>query len=99
MSAQLKTLMAKATPLRSGDELAGIAAGSQAERVAAQMRLADVPLKRFLNEPLIPPEQDEITRLILEAHDATAFEPVKDLTVEEIPLEDVVRRIFKEGNI
>ena len=79
--ADLKALMAKATPLRSGDELAGIAADSQAERVAAQMCLADVPLRTFLEEPLIPYEEDEVTRLILDTHAAAAFAPVKDLTV------------------
>jgi ethanolamine ammonia-lyase large subunit len=81
MFPDLKTLLAKATPLRSGDQLAGIAAESQAERVAAQMCLADVPLDTFLKEPLIPYEQDEITRLILDTHDAVAFQPVKNLTV------------------
>jgi ethanolamine ammonia-lyase large subunit len=79
----LKALMAKATPRRSGDQLAGIAAESNAERVAAQMCLADLPLRRFLSEPLIPYEQDEVTRLILDEHDASAFEPVKQLTVGE----------------
>ena len=77
----LKTLLAKATPLRSGDQLAGIAATSQEERVAAQMCLADVPLQEFLNEPVIPYETDEVTRLILDEHDEAAFEPVKSLTV------------------
>src|ERR1043166_1251541 len=79
--ADWKALMAKATPLRSGDELAGIAADSQAERVAAQMCLADVPLRTFLEEPLIPYEEDEVTRLILDTHAAAAFASVKDLTV------------------
>ena len=81
--ADLKTLLAKASPLRSGDELAGIAAASAEERVRAQMELADVPLKQFLNEPLIPYEDDEVTRLILDSHDATAFAPVSSLTVGE----------------
>jgi ethanolamine ammonia-lyase large subunit len=79
----LKSLLAKATPARSGDELAGIAASSAKERVAAQMALADVPLQRFLNEPLIPYEADEVTRLILDEHDAQAFAPVRSLTVGE----------------
>ena len=79
----LKTLLAKATPLRSGDQLAGIAAESAAERVAAQWLLADVPLSRFLEEPLIPYETDEITRLILDRHDRAAFAPVQGLTVGE----------------
>src|SRR4051794_16933892 len=77
----LRDLMAKATPLRSGDQLAGIAAESAAQRVAAQTLLADVPLGRFLEEPLIPYEMDEVTRLIVDTHDKAAFEPVKDLTV------------------
>jgi ethanolamine ammonia-lyase large subunit len=77
----LKTLMAKATPLRSGDCLAGIAAENATERVAAQRCLAEVPLKQFLHEALIPYEQDEVTRLILDTHDAAAFTPVAHLTV------------------
>jgi ethanolamine ammonia-lyase large subunit len=79
----LKTLLAKATPRRSGDELAGIAASSAEERVTAQMELADVPLKRFLAEPLIPYETDEVTRLICDSHDAAAFAPISHLTVGE----------------
>src|SRR5947209_12384302 len=79
--ADLREVMAKATPLRSGDCLAGVAAADARERAAAQAVLADVPLTRFLQEPLIPYEQDEVTRLILDRHDAIAFEPVKDLTV------------------
>jgi ethanolamine ammonia-lyase large subunit len=81
--ADLKELMAKATPLRSGDVLAGVAAQSAEENVAAKMALADVPLKRFLNEALIPYEQDDVTRLIIDRHDATAFEPVSHMTVGE----------------
>ncbi|WP_334135721.1 ethanolamine ammonia-lyase subunit EutB [Acinetobacter schindleri] len=77
----LKMLMAKATPERSGDQLAGIAAHDATERVAAQMCLAEVPLKQFLNEALIPYEQDEITRLILDEHDAAAFYPISHFTV------------------
>ena len=77
----LKTLMAKATPERSGDQLAGIAAHDATERVAAQMCLAEVPLKQFLHEALIPYEQDEITRLILDEHDADAFYPISHFTV------------------
>ncbi|MGD1091915.1 MAG: ethanolamine ammonia-lyase subunit EutB [Bryobacteraceae bacterium] len=79
----LKTLLAKATPARSGDELAGIAAESAEERVAAQMELADVPLQRFHAEPLIPYEDDEVTRLIMDSHDPVAFAPVAHLTVGE----------------
>lgn len=77
----LRQLMAKASPARSGDCLAGIAAGSDAERVAAQMALAEVPLKRFLDEALIPYEADEVTRLIIDGHDRAAFAPVSHLTV------------------
>ncbi|OWG35812.1 nucleoid-associated protein YejK [Stutzerimonas stutzeri] len=77
----LRELMAKATPARSGDYLAGVAAGSDAERAAAQMTLANVPLKTFLQEALIPYESDEVTRLIIDTHDAQAFAPVSHLTV------------------
>ena len=77
----LKTLMAKATPLRSGDELAGIAAQDATERVAAQMTLADVPLKNFLNEALIDYETDEVTRLIIDEHRADLFSPISHFTV------------------
>lgn len=69
----LGDLMAKATPPRSGDRLAGLAANSALENVAAKHCLADVPLKRFLEEPLIPYESDEVTRLIFDNHDAVAF--------------------------
>ena len=77
----LKTLMAKATPLRSGDCLAGVAARDEQERVAAQLALADVPLKTFLSEVLIPYETDEVTRLIIDGHDAAAFASIAHLTV------------------
>ncbi|WP_353115521.1 ethanolamine ammonia-lyase subunit EutB [Nitratidesulfovibrio sp.] len=77
----LRELLAKASPLRSGDVLAGVAAASDEERVRAQMLLADVPLKRFLDEAVIPYEDDEITRLILDSHDAAAFAPVGSYTV------------------
>jgi ethanolamine ammonia-lyase large subunit len=79
----LKALMAKATPPRSGDALAGLAAGSAEENVAAKLCLADVPLKAFLDQPLIPYEDDEVTRLILDTHDSTAFAPIAHLTVGE----------------
>lgn len=79
--ADLKTLMAKATPKRSGDELAGVATNSAEERVAAQMALAEVPLKIFLNEALVPYEKDEVTRLIIDTHDLSAFSPISHLTV------------------
>lgn len=81
--ADLRELMAKATPIRSGDMLAGIAAGSAAESVAARMCLADVPLKTFLNEALVPYESDEVTRLIIDSHDGQAFAPIAHLTVGE----------------
>jgi ethanolamine ammonia-lyase large subunit len=77
----LKALLAKASPQRSGDCLAGIAAACAAERVAAQMALADLPLPAFLNEAIVPYEQDEVTRLIVDRHDAQAFAPVRHLTV------------------
>jgi ethanolamine ammonia-lyase large subunit len=77
----LAELMAKATPKRSGDLLAGVSALSSQERVVAQMRLAEVPLKTFLNEMLIPYEDDEITRLIIDEHDAEAFKLISHLTV------------------
>ncbi|MEW6561444.1 MAG: ethanolamine ammonia-lyase subunit EutB [Pseudomonadota bacterium] len=77
----LKTLLARAAPLRSGDELAGVAARSAEERMAARLALAEVPLARFLSEALIPYEDDEITRLIVDSHDAAAFAPVAHLTV------------------
>lgn len=77
----LKTLLARASPLRSGDQLAGIAAASAHERVAACLVLADLPLGQVLAEPVIPPEIDEVTRLILDAHDPSAFAPLSPLTV------------------
>jgi ethanolamine ammonia-lyase large subunit len=77
----LKTLLAKATPLRSGDELAGIAAQSGEERVAAQYALADLPLATFLSEAVVPYETDEVTRLIVDSHDRAAFAAVSHLTV------------------
>jgi ethanolamine ammonia-lyase large subunit len=77
----LKDLMAKATPPRSGDYLAGLAAASAEERVAAQMRLAELPLTTFLNHLLVPYEHDEISRLIIDEHDAAAFAAIKHLTV------------------
>jgi ethanolamine ammonia-lyase large subunit len=77
----LRTLLAKATPLRTGDVLAGIAASSAEERVAAQMALAAVPLKAFLSETVIPYEADEVTRTIIDHHDPGAFAAVSQLTV------------------
>jgi ethanolamine ammonia-lyase large subunit len=81
--ADLKTLLAKATPARSGDELAGIAAHSPEERVAAQMALADLPLTTFLSDTVVPYEEDEVTRLIIDEHDADAFAPVASMCVGE----------------
>ena len=77
----LAQLMAKATPGRSGDRLAGVIALTAEERVAAQMALSDVPLKTFLEDLLIPYEDDEITRLIIDEHDPQAFAPISHLTV------------------
>ncbi|WP_313336134.1 ethanolamine ammonia-lyase subunit EutB, partial [Comamonas sp.] len=79
--ASLRELMAKATPARSGDNLAGVAARHDTERVAAQMALADLPLAQFLQEALVPYESDEVTRLIIDSHDRAAFAPVAHLTV------------------
>jgi ethanolamine ammonia-lyase large subunit len=81
---RLAELLAKASPARSGDQLAGLAAASAEERVRAQMKLADLPLKAFLAEPVIPYEEDEVTRLICDSHDAAAFAPVAHLTVGEL---------------
>ncbi len=79
--ADLRHVMAAASPRRSGDELAGLAATSDAQRVAARRVLADLPLTVFLNEALVPYETDEVTRLILDGHDAAAFAAVAHLTV------------------
>ena len=79
----LRTLLARASPPRSGDDLAGIAASCAAERVAAQMALADLPLAEFLTEAVIPYEQDEVTRLIVDSHDGRGFAPLASLTVGE----------------
>ena len=81
--ADLRTLMAKASPTRSGDELAGIAAAGAADRAIAQMTLAEVPLHAFVQEPLVPYETDEVTRLILDNLSSAAFESVAGLTVGE----------------
>jgi ethanolamine ammonia-lyase large subunit len=80
----LRILLAKASPFRSGDALAGLAAERYEERVAAQLALADVPLKRFLEEPVIPYETDEVTRLIIDSHDNVSFRPISSLTVGEL---------------
>ena len=80
----LRTLLARATPLRSGDVLAGLAARSAEERVAAQFALADLPLAHFLDEQVVPYETDEVTRLIVDTHDAQAFQPLRSPTVGEL---------------
>lgn len=77
----LRILMARASPFRSGDALAGLAARSNEERMAAQMALAEVPLRTFLDEALIPYESDEVTRLIMDRHDPVVFAPISHLTV------------------
>src|SRR3954451_14253789 len=77
----LRDLLAKATPPRSGDRLARIAADSAEQMIAARIALADVPLNQFLHETVIPYEDDEITRLIIDSHEASAFAAVSSLTV------------------
>ena len=77
----LRDLLAKATPPRSGDRLAGLAADSAAQMIAARIALADVPLKQFLQEAVVPYEDDEVTRLIVDSHDAAAFAAISSLTV------------------
>ncbi|HIC45446.1 MAG TPA: ethanolamine ammonia-lyase subunit EutB [Methylophaga aminisulfidivorans] len=79
--ADLADLMAKATPARSGDRLAGVIAESAEQRAVAQLLLSEVPLKTFLNEVLVPYEEDEVTRLIIDEHDVNAFEPISHMTV------------------
>ncbi len=77
----IREVLAKANEEKSGDQLAGIAATSERERVAAKRALADMPLIDLLNNPVIPPETDEVTRLILESHDASAFQQIRSMTV------------------
>jgi ethanolamine ammonia-lyase large subunit len=79
--ADLRDLLAKATPPRSGDRLAGIAAETAEQMIAARMALADVPLRQFLHEAVVPYEDDEVTRLIIDGHDADAFSTISSLTV------------------
>ncbi len=83
--ADLKDVLAKASHRRSGDELAGLAAESDAQRVAARSVLADLPLPVLLNDPVIAYETDEVTRLILDTHDLTAFASISHLTVGGLP--------------
>ena len=80
----LAELLAKASPVRSGDRLAGLAAENSQENMAARLALADVPLKTILAEPLIPYEEDEVTRLIVDTHDVAAFAPIASMTVGEL---------------
>ncbi|MES2343929.1 MAG: ethanolamine ammonia-lyase subunit EutB [Pseudomonadota bacterium] len=80
----LKDLLAKASPLRSGDALAGLAASCAQENVAAKLALADLPLRALLDQPIVPYESDEVTRLICDSHDAGAFAPIASLTVGEL---------------
>src|SRR5580704_720263 len=77
----LRDLLAKAAPPRSGDRLADIAAETAAQMISARIALADVPLKQFLHETVIPYEDDEITRLIVDSHDPAAFAAIASLTV------------------
>ncbi|MEM6814531.1 MAG: ethanolamine ammonia-lyase subunit EutB, partial [Bacteroidota bacterium] len=80
----LKSVMAKATPFRTGDALSGLAAESNKQRVAAQFVLSELPLKSFLEEPLIPYEEDEVTRLILDHHDEEAFAQISGFTIGDL---------------
>lgn len=80
----LVDLLGRASPARSGDRLAGCAAGSDVERAAARHALADVPLTRFLDEHVVPPETDDVSRLILDRHDTDAFAPIRSMTVGEL---------------
>jgi len=80
----LKTLLARATPPRSGDLLAGIAAADATERVAAQRALSDLPLRRLIEDPVVPYEGDVVTRLIVDGHDRDAFAPIAAMTVGEL---------------
>jgi ethanolamine ammonia-lyase large subunit len=79
----LANLLAKASPLRSGDQLAGLSAGTDEERIAAQIALAGLPLATFLHEQVVPYEVCEVTRLIVDTHDQKAFAPIAHLTVGE----------------
>src|SRR5258708_17294071 len=75
----LRDLLAKATPPRSGHRLAGVAAETAEQMIAARMALADVPLRQFLHEPVVPYEEDEVTRLIIASHYATPFPAISSL--------------------
>ena len=93
----LKDLMAKASPIRSGDMLAGIAASCAEENVAAKLCLADLPLNTFLTHALVPYEDDEVTRLIIDTHDVAAFAPIAHLTVGS--LRDFLLSANAEGDV
>src|SRR5437868_15526703 len=80
--ADLRELLAKATPLRSGDRLAGVAAETAEQMIAARMALAEVPLGQFLHETVVPYEDDEVTRLIIDSHDAAAFAVISSRSEE-----------------
>src|SRR5262249_42204589 len=82
--ADLRELFAKANEEKSGDQLASLAAAGERERVAAKRALADVPLGEILNNPLLDPDRDDVSRLILETHDTAAFREVASLTVGEL---------------
>ena len=94
-------LLAKATPLRSGDELSGCAASSDAERAAAQWALADVPMDNFLEQQVVPYDTDEVTRLIIDSHDPAAFRAISHLTVGGLRdwLLDVVTRPYAAATL
>src|SRR5690348_784508 len=79
----LRELFAKANEEKSGDQLAGIAAGSERERVAAKRQLADLSLDEIVQEPLIDPDRDEVSRIILDTFDCDAFQAIKSMTVGE----------------
>src|SRR5947208_10998048 len=81
--ADLRELLAKANERKSGDELAGIAARSERERIAAKRALADVRLEQIVAEPLIDPDRDDVSRLILDTHDQAAFQVIRNFTVGE----------------
>src|SRR5262245_49261315 len=80
---ELRDLLAKANELKSGDQLAGIAAGSERQRAAAKYALADVPLAEIVAQPVIDPDTDDVSRFILANHDRGAFEAIRSLTVGE----------------
>src|SRR5581483_6231810 len=82
--ADLREVFARANEEKSGDRLAGLAARTERERVAAKLVLADIPLGDIVDQPLIDPDQDDVSRLILDSHDATAFKALRSWTVGEL---------------